>query len=109
MSGLALEKKPRSRQTREAKLAKAFAWRNVKRDVMRRDHYRCRACGSRDQVDCHHIKFRSVGGGDSTRNCCALCRVCHDELHAYRLVIVGENANRRLKFERRRIIVEREG
>jgi predicted HNH restriction endonuclease len=47
----------------------------------------------------HHIKFRSVGGEDTAENLAALCRVCHAEIHAYRLVISGD-ANGKLKIER---------
>jgi 5-methylcytosine-specific restriction endonuclease McrA len=48
----------------------------------------------------HHIRFRSMGGEDSTRNCAAMCRVCHAELHAYRLYAEGEDANKRIRFVR---------
>jgi 5-methylcytosine-specific restriction endonuclease McrA len=96
-----LDKPSRARKSRSAMLAKQLLWRSVKREVMKRDGYKCRCCGSRDVVDGHHIKFRSAGGGDSTRNVCALCRVCHDDLHGYRLAIVGDNANGKLRFVRR--------
>jgi 5-methylcytosine-specific restriction endonuclease McrA len=96
-----IEKPSRAKHSREARLAKELNWRNVKRDVMRRDDYRCRSCNSRDQVDAHHIRFRSAGGGDNTRNVCALCRICHDDIHGYRLSIAGDNANDTLRFVRR--------
>jgi hypothetical protein len=51
-------------------------------------------------VDVHHLRFRSAGGSDSVNNCVALCRVDHAELHAYRLFILGDDANKRLRFER---------
>lgn len=100
--GLQFEKpESRAKHSRSAKLAKALHWRLIRREVLDRDGYRCRCCGTRDQVDVHHIRFRSVGGGDSLRNCAAFCRSCHSEIHAYRLAVVGDNANRKLRFVRR--------
>jgi hypothetical protein len=75
-------------------------WQHVRRAVMTRDRYRCRSCGTAEQVDVHHIKFRSAGGGDSLDNCACLCRCCHAELHAYRLYAEGSDANGVLKFKR---------
>ncbi len=75
-------------------------WRNVSRAVKMRDRYICRCCGSHRQVDAHHLKFRSQGGGHTLENLLLLCRVCHAEIHAYRLRIEGENANQRLRFVR---------
>jgi 5-methylcytosine-specific restriction endonuclease McrA len=49
--------------------------------------------------DVHHIRFRSHGGKDETRNCAAICAVCHADIHAYRLSISGD-ANGKLKIER---------
>jgi 5-methylcytosine-specific restriction endonuclease McrA len=76
------------------------AEKKIRKQVLIRDHYRCRACGSQDHVDVHHLRFRSAGGSDSVNNCVALCRVDHAELHAYRLFILGDDANKRLRFER---------
>jgi 5-methylcytosine-specific restriction endonuclease McrA len=74
-------------------------WQRVRQCVLVRDGYRCRVCRTREGVDVHHVRFRSVGGEDSTANCAAICRVCHAECHAYRLVISGD-ANSKLKIER---------
>ena len=79
----------------------ALAVRNLVRE---RDRYRCRACGTQgdsyNPVDVHHLKLRSAGGGDTTSNLLCLCRVDHALTHAYRLFIVGEDANGELRFER---------
>lgn len=75
-------------------------WRTVRNTVLVRDHYRCRSCGTPEKVDVHHIRFRSTGGEDSANNCCALCRICHLEMHAYRMHVEGDDANGRLRFVR---------
>lgn len=92
----------RARTKRESSKAKLKAWLAVRREVLERDGYRCRACASRQDVDVHHIKFRSAGGANSTRNCCAQCRICHQDVHAYRMYVLGNDANKVLKFVRER-------
>lgn len=84
---------------REKSRAKAKLWELIKRLVRKRDGGRCVACGSRQDVDVHHIRFRSTGGKDSTENCALLCRVCHAAVHAYRLAIKG-NADKKLTIIR---------
>lgn len=79
--------------------AKERHWQALRRQVLQRDCYRCRVCGSGEQVDVHHIRFRSRGGADISSNLAVLCRVHHAELHAYRLAIVGD-ADGKLKVLR---------
>jgi 5-methylcytosine-specific restriction endonuclease McrA len=94
--------KPQSRaaQKKASDRTKERAWQTVRQTVLLRDHYRCRSCGTPEKVDVHHIRFRSMGGEDSPRNTCALCRVCHAEIHAYRLYAEGDDANKKLRFLR---------
>jgi len=49
-------------------------------------------------VEAHHIRFRSMGGEDTTENVALLCKPCHSEIHAYRLAVSG-NADKNLRFE----------
>lgn len=77
-------------------------WLSVKKAVFARDGRQCRACGARKDVDAHHIRFRSAGGEDSPENVAAICRSCHDDIHGYRLSVVGTNANKTLRFVRER-------
>jgi 5-methylcytosine-specific restriction endonuclease McrA len=98
--------KPRSRAAEKKQQDKADlkAWLALRKAVLLRDGYRCRCCGTSGgtlrKVDVHHIRFRSAGGEDSMQNCAALCRICHLELHAYRLYVEGDNAQKRLQFVR---------
>jgi 5-methylcytosine-specific restriction endonuclease McrA len=71
-------------------------WRAVCKQVDRRDHYRCRACGSQcdpDAVDLlekahrHHLAYRSKGGQDVASNLLTLCARCHDHEHRHLLRI----------------------
>jgi RNA-directed DNA polymerase len=94
--------KPRSRaaEKKQADRDKDRAWLLVRKVVLERDRYRCRCCATPDKVDVHHIRFRSRGGDDVPQNLAVLCRVCHAEIHAYRLHVEGSDANGRLRFVR---------
>jgi 5-methylcytosine-specific restriction endonuclease McrA len=93
--------KPVSRagERRKTRRAKEDAWQKVRRLVLARDGRRCRVCSSRDQIEAHHIRFRSLGGTHTTANTACLCAVCHADVHAYRLTLSG-NADAILKIER---------
>lgn len=49
--------------------------------VFERDGYQCVRCGSRNNLQCHHIEYRSQGGVHSIDNCETVCWICHDKEH----------------------------
>lgn len=51
------------------------------RAVLQRDGWRCQFCGSMQQLQVHHIQFRSHSGSDSEENLMALCVDCHALAH----------------------------
>lgn len=51
------------------------------RFVLKRDAWRCRHCNSRNNVNVHHIIFRSHQGPDESWNLAAICSSCHDGIH----------------------------
>jgi len=62
----------------------------VKRDVLRRDGYRCTKCNwSHEEwnrsdprhLELHHEKPHSEGGENTEDNLITLCTVCHDDVH----------------------------
>jgi 5-methylcytosine-specific restriction endonuclease McrA len=74
-----------------------------------RDGRRCRCCGQSADPRAmsalqrghrHHLIFMSRGGQDTLANLVLLCAVCHARVHCRELVIVGDNANKVLRFQR---------
>lgn len=53
----------------------------VMKQVLKRDDYRCRGCGTTRHLEVHHIIFRSQGGKDEPSNLVTLCRRCHQRAH----------------------------
>jgi len=46
------------------------------------DIRKCTRCGSSENIESHHIIFKSQGGSDDKENRKDLCKACHDYEHA---------------------------
>jgi 5-methylcytosine-specific restriction endonuclease McrA len=57
---------------------------HLRKQVLRRDGWRCQVCGSRQNLQVHHKKLRSQQGPDSDSNLITLCVDCHEGLHQSR-------------------------
>jgi 5-methylcytosine-specific restriction endonuclease McrA len=64
------------------------SYRELHGRVLERDGWRCQACGNMQNLQVHHLKFRSKSGGDEEQNLITLCAECHERTH---------RRNRRLK------------
>lgn len=53
----------------------------LRQQILRRDGWRCHACGSMQNLEVHHLTFRSHGGDDSEENLITLCAECHTGAH----------------------------
>jgi 5-methylcytosine-specific restriction endonuclease McrA len=53
----------------------------LRKQVLRRDGWRCQVCGSKQNLQVHHKQLRSQQGDDNDSNLITLCAVCHGELH----------------------------
>ena len=60
----------------------AEAYRNLRRQVLERDGWRCQLCGSMEGVEVHHIQRRSQAGEDLEDNLITLCSACHRRVHS---------------------------
>lgn len=63
---------------------------DVRREVLRRDRYKCRMCGwSHEEwnpsdprhLELHHVEHHVKGGANVKENLMTLCTVCHDKVH----------------------------
>ena len=63
---------------------------DVRREVLRRDGYKCKTCGwSHNEwnpsdprhLELHHIKHHAKGGENVEGNLKTLCNICHDKVH----------------------------
>jgi 5-methylcytosine-specific restriction endonuclease McrA len=57
------------------------SYSRLHREVLERDGWRCQVCGSMQQLQVHHLKFRSHSGSDVERNLITLCANCHERVH----------------------------
>jgi 5-methylcytosine-specific restriction endonuclease McrA len=56
-------------------------YRDLHRQVLERDGWRCQTCGSMQHLQVHHLKFRSQSGDDEEQNLFTLCAGCHEQMH----------------------------
>ena len=59
----------------------AASYERLRRQMLRRDGWRCQACGTMSNLEVHHKEFRSHRGDDSEANLITLCIVCHASAH----------------------------
>jgi 5-methylcytosine-specific restriction endonuclease McrA len=59
----------------------ADAYEQLRQQVLRRDNWRCQNCGRHQNLEVHHKKMRSQGGGNSHTNLITLCHSCHANEH----------------------------
>lgn len=60
-------------------------WRTIRKQVKERDGFRCRICGSVENLNTHHIKpFRDNRVHDMN-NLTTLCGSCHNKVHSGKL------------------------
>jgi 5-methylcytosine-specific restriction endonuclease McrA len=59
----------------------AESYERLRQQVLRRDGWRCQACGTMSNLEVHHKEFRSHLGNDSEANLITLCTVCHASAH----------------------------
>ncbi len=64
-------------------------YRKLVEFVMERDGYKCRVCGSRQNLQGHHVVFRSHGGQDTPQNLLTTCLDCHESIHKYELALIS--------------------
>ncbi len=57
-------------------------YEDLRQRVLRRDNWRCQACGTMSNLEVHHKEFRSHSGDDSEENLITLCTECHGGIHS---------------------------
>lgn len=57
----------------------------VRAAVLERDQHQCQVCGTTNNIEVHHVTFRSQGGAHALTNLVVLCWEHHMAVHARRL------------------------
>jgi 5-methylcytosine-specific restriction endonuclease McrA len=68
-------------------------YRELRKQVLRRDGWRCQLCGSMTNLEVHHTEFRSHSGKDSEHNLITLCLDCHASTHGLLIEKVCKRPN----------------
>ncbi len=59
----------------------AESYRELHKQILERDGWRCQLCGSMQHLQVHHIKLRSQSGDDEEQNLITVCAGCHEKVH----------------------------
>jgi 5-methylcytosine-specific restriction endonuclease McrA len=57
------------------------AWADKREQRLRLDHGRCAVCGSRENLQCHHVNYDNFGNEDVEDDLLTLCESCHTDQH----------------------------
>jgi 5-methylcytosine-specific restriction endonuclease McrA len=57
------------------------AYGRLCQEILKRDSFRCQSCGSMQNPQVDHKKYRSQSGKDSEQNLITLCAPCHRAVH----------------------------
>jgi hypothetical protein len=49
--------------------------------ILVRDDFTCQLCGTRRNLQVHHVQRRSQGGTHAAENLLTLCATCHETVH----------------------------
>lgn len=76
-------------------------WKRVRREVLRRDEYKCRQCGVAGALECDHIKPVRDGGAEyDMANLQMLCKSCHASKTQAEIFGHGKPDPEKLKWNR---------
>ena len=70
---------------------KRYEGKNFREKVLKRDGYTCQICGSKKNLEAHHIVPRSKGGTNLVENGITLCKECHRAVHEGKIRIITAN------------------
>jgi len=56
-------------------------YHELHRRVLKRDGWRCQVCGSRTDLQVHHLRSRAQLGADAEDNLFTGCALCHRAIH----------------------------
>lgn len=65
-------------------------WNYLRKQVFKRDDYKCVKCGFPKNLTVDHITPRHAGGTDELSNLRTLCVLCHEEVHNRKIFVDDE-------------------
>lgn len=77
-------KKPVDRKTEYKKELKNKRWNELRLIVMKRDEFKCKLCGSKHNLNVHHIKYKDgkKAWEYPITSLITLCEECHKKVHS---------------------------
>ena len=65
----------------KSKYLKSQEWKDKRKLVLKRDHYKCKSCKSYNDLEVHHLSGYSDIPNEPIESLITLCRSCHQAWH----------------------------
>ena len=65
----------------KSKYLKSQEWKDKRKLVLKRDHYKCKSCKSYNDLEVHHLSGYTNIPNESIESLVTLCRSCHQIWH----------------------------
>ena len=72
-------------------------WQEKRFQRMQIDNHKCVLCGSRYNLQVHHVDYGNLGIEDLAEDLVTLCRNCHKRIHEFKDTPLQERIERKLK------------
>lgn len=72
-------------------------WKSLRQQAWKRDDYKCTCCGSPNNLQGHHVKYRNPLERCTVDDIQTLCQKCHDALHRAKAKERKDNRKERRK------------
>ena len=66
----------------ETDYMKTYVWQNIRREVFKRDGYKCVMCGASHPLNVHHVRYPTRWGEEKLEDLITVCDSCHAKIHS---------------------------
>lgn len=56
-------------------------WKKTRGKRLAIDKYQCKFCGSKENLQVHHLSYNNIGNEDVEADLITLCKPCHESIH----------------------------
>ena len=89
---------PEEETSTYAQYLRSDKWREIRKKILERDGYKCKFCGSTENLRVHHKSYESIYEEEFALNdLITLCDKCHSELHEFLKGEIGEQTKKAIQ------------
>ncbi len=68
---------------KKAKFRSSSEWKKKRKEIMKRDNFKCKLCGKEEGLQCHHVYSLNTNWEKrlENNNIITVCKDCHSDIH----------------------------